>query len=116
MLLLQSGGDLPARHGAEELAALAALRGHLHLQALELFCDLCGGGLSLRIGLGLGLLLQAHGVHGVCRGQHSQALGQQKVPGVALGYLDHLALLTLASHIGFQNNFHLLVPPWLGFS
>ena len=100
MLLLQGSGNFPARHGAEELTALAALRDHLHLHALELFRDLRGGSLGLRVGLGLCLFLQAHGVYRVRRSQNGQALGHQEVPGVALGHLDHLALLTLASHIG----------------
>ena len=98
-LLLQRGGDLLGGDGAEQLAALAALAGDLHLNALELLGNSLSRGLCLGIGLGLGLFLQAHGVHGVGGGGNGVALGQQEVAGIALGHLDHLALLALAADI-----------------
>ena len=66
---------------------------------MPLSCSAIACGLGLGVGLGLGLGLQAHGVHGIGGGGDGVALGQQEVAGIALGHLDHLALLTLAPDI-----------------
>ena len=112
MLGLQLLGDLLGGDGTEELAAGAALGGDLHLAALQLPGKLLCGGLGLCVGLGLGLGLQLHGVHGIGGSQHRQIFRKQEVAGVALGYLDHLALLALTPDILLQNHFHGNIPPY----
>ena len=70
-------------------------------------------GLSFKwLGLGLGLGLHLHGVHGVGGSQHRQIFRKQEVAGVALGHLDHLALLALTPDILLQNHFHGIIPPY----
>ena len=96
MLLCQALGDLLGGDCAEQAAALSGLGSHLHGQPLQLFRQ----GLGLRLLgslLGLaGLLLLLHGVHILGRGDNSQLLGKQEIPGVAVRDIDQLALLPLA--------------------
>mgnify|MGYP005934715237 CR=1 FL=1 len=99
VLGLEGVGDLLAGHCAEQPPAVAALGHYLHGQLLELG----GGGLCLRLLGGLlglfGLLLHLHGIDVLRRGGHRQLPGQEKIAGVAVACLDHLALLALALHV-----------------
>ena len=54
----------------------------------------------------VGLVVHAHGVHGVGSRLRGQLPGQHVVPGVAVGNLDHLSLFALSFYILQQNYFH----------
>ena len=95
-LLLEPLGDFLGGDGPEELAARPGPGRELHHALLELFGGLLRQGLLAGL-LGLfRLLFQVHGVDGVRRGGNGHLPGQEEIPGVALGDLHHLALLSLA--------------------
>ena len=111
-LLCQSLRNFGIGNGTEQTAVAAALGGDGDGQ----FPQLLGNSQCLSLFPGNALLgslvVHTHGVDGIGGSLDGQLLGQHKVAGVAVGNLDHLALLALALHILQQNNLHILILLW----
>ena len=80
----------------EEAAALAA-----RLREMTLTVYAKGGGLfsGPLLLLALGLVVHAHGVDVIRGGLLGQLAGEEEIPGVTIGDIDHFSLFTLSPHV-----------------
>ena len=106
VLLLQSGGYFLTGNGTKHFSVFTHLYGDGHGKFFDSFGILPGliaGGKAAVLG---GAFLNVHSVECrfICRG--SQLSGQQKVSGIAIGYVDDFPFFSCSLYILFQYYLH----------